>query len=55
MIPPCPTCRKYISGKTTLGCTHTGKAEPLFWATLKQGPEFKCYEEKNAPLRPNPR
>lgn len=55
MIPPCPDCIHYTLKERTLFCFLKPQKEPLFYATLKNGPEFKCFEEnKNARNRPNP-
>lgn len=54
-LPPCPRCKFWDPGLTTTICRSGGGEFPIFYASLKFGPEFKCYEEKNAPLRPNPR
>lgn len=50
MIPPCSRCRHYSPGKTATLCLVEGEPQPIFYASLKRGPEFKCFEEKNATL-----
>lgn len=54
--PPCPRCAYYDQGVTTTLCKFKpGEDEPIFYASLKNGPEFKCYREKeNARNRPDP-
>jgi len=44
-LPPCPRCRHYDPGLTTTLCRFEGE-HPIFYASLKRGPEFKCFEAK---------
>lgn len=55
MIAPCPRCSHYSDKAGALRCHLTGEPEPIFWMTLKNGPDFNCFKDKNAPDRTNPR
>jgi hypothetical protein len=45
-LPPCPRCKDYDPGITSSLCNWQGKQVPIFYASLKNGPEFSCFTEK---------
>jgi hypothetical protein len=47
-LPPCPRCRYYDPGITSSLCNWKGVQVPIFYASLKNGPEFKCFQEKGS-------
>jgi hypothetical protein len=55
-LPPCPRCVNYDPGLTSTLCRLGGKENPIFYASLKNGPEYQCFvESRDARSRTNPR